>query len=37
MRAAFVAMMLMIGSKAEAESGNLCHLEWWKFTITGGL
>ena len=37
MRAALVALMMMIGSKAEAESGNLCPLEWWKFTITGGL
>ena len=37
MRAALTAMMLMIGSQAGAEFGNLCDLEWWKFTITGGL
>ena len=37
MRAATIALMLMIGSQAGAECGNLCHLEWWKFTITDGL
>ena len=30
MRAAVIALMLMIGSQAGAECGNLCDEEWWK-------
>ena len=30
MRAALTAMMLMIGSQAGAECGNLCDKEWQK-------
>ena len=31
MRALLVALMLMIGSQAGAECGNLCDYNWWKF------
>ena len=30
MRAALIAVMLMIGSQAGAECGNLCDYDWWK-------
>ena len=30
MRAALVAVMLMIGSQAGAECGNLCDRVWWR-------
>ena len=30
MRAALIAMMLMIGSQAGAECGKLCDHYWWK-------
>ena len=30
MRAAIIAMMLMIGSQAGAECGNLCDKDWWE-------
>ena len=30
MRAAIIAMMLMFGSQAGAECGNLCDKDWWK-------
>ena len=30
MRAALIAVMLMIGSQAGAECGNLCDYRWWK-------
>ena len=30
MRAAIIALMLMIGSQAVAECGNLCDYYWWK-------
>ena len=36
-RDALIALMLMFGSQAGAECGNLCEIDWWKFTITGGL
>ena len=29
MRAALVALMLMFGSQAGAECGNLCEIDWW--------
>ena len=37
MRAALIALMLTVATQAEAECGNLCDKDWWKFTITGGL
>jgi hypothetical protein len=30
MRAAPIALMLIIGSQAGAECGKLCDKEWWK-------
>ena len=30
MRAALVALMLMFGSQAGAECGNLCDKDWWE-------
>ena len=30
MRAAKIALLLMIGSQAGAECGNLCDYNWWK-------
>ena len=30
MRALLVALMLMFGSQAGAECGNLCDADWWK-------
>ena len=29
MRAALIALMLMFGSQAGAECGNLCDRDWW--------
>ena len=37
MRAALVAMMLMIGSQAGAECGTLCDWDWWKTATEAGL
>ena len=34
MRAALIALMLMIGSQAGAECGNLCDYNWWKTATT---
>ena len=36
MRALLVALMLMFGSQAGAESSNLCDYNWWK-TVTEAL
>ena len=36
MRALLVALMLMFGSQAGAECGNLCDYNWWK-TVTEAL
>ena len=36
MRAAIIALMLMSGSQAGAECGNLCDYNWWK-TVTEAL
>ena len=30
MRAALIALMLMFGSQAGAECGNLCDHDWWR-------
>ena len=35
MRAAIIALLLMIGSQAGAECGNLCDWGWWKTATTG--
>ena len=36
MRAALIALMLMFGSQAGSEKGNLCDYNWWK-TVTEAL
>ena len=37
MRAAIIALMLMFGSQAGAECGNLCKSSWWDTATTGGV
>ena len=37
MRAALVALMLMFGSQAGAECGNLCDEKWWIGTTKADL